>query len=82
MRPTRWRGSSRTRTPAGCGEPADPDADAAAVWLRGSAPGVVEWDGWSAIDAHERGLGEPHGRPRVKLVRTDELVAASRSVAR
>ena len=53
------------------GEPADADADAAAVWLRGSAPGVVEWDGWSAIDAHERGLGEPHGRPRVKLVRTD-----------
>ena len=64
------------------GEPADADADAAAVWLRGSAPGVVEWDGWSAIDAHERGLGEPHGRPRVKLVRTDELVAASRFVAR
>ena len=36
-------------------------ADAAAIgaWLRGSAPGVVKWDGWEAIDEHERGLGEP-----------------------
>jgi len=55
-------------------------ADAAAVgeWLRGSAPGVVEWDGWEAIDEHERGLGEPAGRPRVKLVRLAELFEAGR----
>ncbi len=61
-------------------EPAGPDADAEATgaWLRASAPGVVEWDGWQAIDEHERGLGEPQGRPRVKLVRIDELVDASR----
>jgi ferredoxin/flavodoxin---NADP+ reductase len=59
-------------------EPAGADAEATAAWLRGSAPGVVEWDGWRAIDDHERGLGEPAGRPRVKLVRIDELVDASR----
>jgi len=55
-------------------------ADAAAVgaWLRGAAPGVVEWDGWQAIDEHERGLGEPAGRPRVKLVRLAELFEAGR----
>jgi len=55
-------------------------ADAAAVgeWLRGSAPGVVEWHGWEAIDEHERGLGEPAGRPRVKLVRLAELFEAGR----
>jgi ferredoxin/flavodoxin---NADP+ reductase len=57
-------------------EPALPDDPAA--WLRASAPAVVEWDGWQAIDEHERALGEPAGRPRVKLVSEDELVAASR----
>jgi len=60
------------------GAPADHDAEATAAWLRSCAPGVVEWDGWEAIDAHERRLGEPAGRPRVKLVTVDELVAASR----
>jgi ferredoxin/flavodoxin---NADP+ reductase len=53
-------------------------ADDPAEFLRASAPAVVEWDGWQAIDEHERGLGEPAGRPRVKLVTEDELVAASR----
>jgi len=46
--------------------------------VRDSAPGVVEWDGWEAIDEHERGLGEPAGRPRVKLVRLAELFEAGR----
>jgi ferredoxin/flavodoxin---NADP+ reductase len=59
-------------------EPAGVDAEATGAWLRGCAPGVVEWDGWKAIDEHERGLGEPAGRPRVKLVTVDELVDASR----
>src|SRR5919112_88285 len=57
-------------------EPAGADAEATAAWLRGSNPGAVEWAGWQAIDAHERGLGEPAGRPRVKLVRMAELIAA------
>ena len=35
---------------------------------------VVDYSGWEAIDAHERSLGEPAGRPRVKLVRRDELL--------
>jgi ferredoxin--NADP+ reductase len=34
----------------------------------------VEYSGWEAIDEHERGLGAPHGRPRVKLVSWDELL--------
>jgi ferredoxin/flavodoxin---NADP+ reductase len=33
---------------------------------------VIDYSGWEAIDAHERALGEPSGRPRVKLVRRDE----------
>jgi ferredoxin/flavodoxin---NADP+ reductase len=55
------------------------DAESIAVWLSERAPEAVTWAGWQAIDEHERGLGEPHGRPRVKLVRLGELVAASRS---
>jgi ferredoxin--NADP+ reductase len=54
------------------------DADSTGEWLLGSAPHVVEWDGWQAIDEHERGLGEPAGRPRVKLVRMSELIEAGR----
>jgi ferredoxin--NADP+ reductase len=54
------------------------DPEATAEWLRGAAEHVVEWDGWQAIDEHERGLGEPAGRPRVKLVRLAELVEAGR----
>jgi ferredoxin--NADP+ reductase len=39
---------------------------------------VVRYAGWEAIDALERSLGEPHGRPRVKLCSWDELLAAAR----
>jgi ferredoxin/flavodoxin---NADP+ reductase len=59
-------------------EPSDGDGEATGAWLRASSPAVVEWDGWQAIDEHERSLGEAAGRPRVKLVSIDELVSASR----
>jgi ferredoxin--NADP+ reductase len=36
---------------------------------------IVDYSGWEAIDAHERSLGEPHGRPRIKLVRHHELLS-------
>jgi ferredoxin--NADP+ reductase len=39
---------------------------------------VVTYEGWEAIDATEKALGEPHGRPRVKLCTWDELLAAAR----
>jgi ferredoxin--NADP+ reductase len=46
--------------------------------LRAGGHPVVEYDGWQAIDAHERSLGEPHGRPRVKLVsRVQQLAIAA-----
>jgi ferredoxin--NADP+ reductase len=60
-------------------EDADADGEATAAFLRGCAPDVVEWDGWQAIDAHESRLGEQAGRPRVKLVTLEELVAACRA---
>lgn len=41
------------------------------------------WDGWLALDAHERALGESHAhtRERVKVVPRDEQVAISRAGA-
>ena len=50
------------------------DADAITEWLRARVPHLVGWDGWRTIDAHERALGEPHSRPRVKLVRVPEML--------
>ena len=40
--------------------------------LRDRGINVIDYSGWEAIDAHERALGEPAGRPRVKLVSRDE----------
>jgi ferredoxin/flavodoxin---NADP+ reductase len=39
---------------------------------------VVAYAGWEAIDVLERGRGEEHGRPRVKLCSWEELLAAAR----
>ena len=41
----------------------------------------VLYAGWEAIDADERGRGEPLGRPRVKLATWEELLAAARGVS-
>jgi ferredoxin--NADP+ reductase len=56
-----------------------PAAGGAAIeaWLRTRVPGLVTWKGWQAIDEHERRLGAPLGRPRVKLVRLPRLLAAA-----
>ena len=47
-------------------------------WVREQAPHAIDWEGWLAIDEHEKRLGEESGRPRVKLVTADDLRAASR----
>ena len=64
------------------GVPASPDAAECAEWLAACAPDAVTWEGWQAIDEHERAAGEPHGRPRIKLVRLADLVAAGRRAVR
>jgi ferredoxin--NADP+ reductase len=38
---------------------------------------AVLYEGWSSIDQIERAAGEPHGRPRAKLVTWDELLEAA-----
>lgn len=45
--------------------------------LRERDPELVTYAGWQAIDAVEKGAGEPQGRPRVKLTRVRELLDAA-----
>jgi ferredoxin/flavodoxin---NADP+ reductase len=59
-------------------EPADPSRDALEELLAERAPDHVTYTGWEAIDRAEKAAGEPHGRPRVKLTTTEELLDAAR----
>ncbi len=45
-----------------------------ARWVVERQPQVVTEDHWQLIDAHERSAGEPHGRPRRKLVRVADML--------
>jgi ferredoxin--NADP+ reductase len=60
-------------------EPSEPDAAAVASLLRERQPELVTYAGWSEIDRHERALGEPAGRPRVKLTRIEEMLRVAAS---
>ena len=42
----------------------------------------VTYAGWEAIDERERSLGDPQGRPRIKLTSWDELLATARAARR
>ncbi len=55
-------------------EPPSPNPPAVEALLRKRQPSLVSYEGWSAIDRHERLLGEPSGRPRVKLTRIEEML--------
>jgi ferredoxin--NADP+ reductase len=50
------------------------DPDALIGRLRAAGVPVVDYSGWEAIDAHERALGVPYGRPRIKLVNRERLL--------
>jgi ferredoxin--NADP+ reductase len=49
-------------------------AEELATWLVGAQPELVTDDHWQLIDTHERSAGEPHGRPRVKLVKVADML--------
>jgi ferredoxin--NADP+ reductase len=59
-------------------EPADPSRDSLERLLTERAPEHVTYEGWEAIDQAEKEAGEPHGRPRVKLTTTEDLLDAAR----
>jgi ferredoxin/flavodoxin---NADP+ reductase len=63
-------------------EPVDPSRDSLEELLAERAPDHVTYAGWEAIDRAEKAAGEPHGRPRVKLTRTEELLDAARDPVR
>ena len=54
--------------------PESPDAASVEELLRSKQPALITYSGWQAIDRHERALGEPAGRPRVKLTRIEEML--------
>jgi ferredoxin/flavodoxin---NADP+ reductase len=71
-------GSANGGGPSSVGDaahvPSMPDGAATEALLRERQPELVTYAGWEAIDRHERALGEPAGRPRVKLTSIEELL--------
>jgi ferredoxin--NADP+ reductase len=59
--------------------PKHDDPDAILGFLAERGVPLTTWEGWSKLDAHERSLGAPQGRERVKVVERDEMVRVSRS---
>lgn len=56
------------------GDFGDDHGETLVTWMLSRQPRLVTDDHWKVIDAHERGAGEPHGRPRVKLTSVAELL--------
>jgi ferredoxin/flavodoxin---NADP+ reductase len=54
------------------------DRGATEVLLAERKPDHVTYEGWEAIDAAEVERGKPHGRPRVKFCRVEDMVDAAR----
>jgi ferredoxin--NADP+ reductase len=54
--------------------PGKPDPSAVEDLLRERGTRYVSFEDWQAIDQAEVGRGEPHGRPRVKFVRVEEML--------
>jgi ferredoxin--NADP+ reductase len=57
-------------------DPADPEPAAVEALLAERGIRFVTFEDWQAIDQSEVGRGEPHGRPRVKFVRVEEMLGA------
>jgi ferredoxin/flavodoxin---NADP+ reductase len=55
------------------------DRSAIETLLNERVPDHITFEAWQAIDAAEVEAGKPHGRPRVKFCKVDELVEASRA---
>jgi len=55
-------------------EPEKPEPEAVEQLLNERGIRYVAFEDWQAIDEAEVGRGEPHGRPRVKFVRVEEML--------
>ncbi|OZC63630.1 pyridine nucleotide-disulfide oxidoreductase [Rhodococcus sp. 15-725-2-2b] len=58
-------------------DPAYPGEDAPTDLLRSRGVAFTTFDGWNRLDAHERELGRPQGRERVKVVERIEMLDVS-----
>ena len=56
---------------------ADRDPQAVLDHLVARGVEVIQWSDWEVLDAHERSLGEPEGRERIKVVPREDMVAVS-----
>ncbi len=56
--------------------PETPDPSAIEALLAERRVRYVSFEDWQAINQAEIGRGEPHGRPRVKFVRVEEMLAS------
>jgi ferredoxin--NADP+ reductase len=57
------------------------DRDTVGVAIHSRQPKTVCYQAWEAIDRHERRAGAAAGRPRVKLAKVPELLAAAAPTA-
>jgi ferredoxin--NADP+ reductase len=53
------------------------DVEPIEALLAERAPDHVEWTDWELIDSAEQEAGKPHGRPRVKFVRIEDMLEAA-----
>ncbi|MFJ8127562.1 FAD-dependent oxidoreductase [Streptomyces hydrogenans] len=60
--------------------PASPEPEAVTAFLDGKDLTYTTWDGWYALDAAEKALGEPQGRERVKIVEREDMLRASGAI--
>jgi len=57
--------------------PSHPEEEAIIGLLEERGIEFTNLDGWHNLDEHEKSLGEPHGRTRIKVVDREEMVRAS-----
>ncbi|MFC6305198.1 pyridine nucleotide-disulfide oxidoreductase, partial [Oerskovia jenensis] len=57
---------------------AHPEPESIVEFLTERGVDVVQWADWEVLDAHERTLGEPHGRERVKVVPREDMIRIAR----
>ena len=60
-------------------DPARPDVAAAERLVRERQPDYVSYEDWLRLDDIETARGKESGRPRVKLTRTEDMIAALRT---
>ena len=62
-------------------DPARPDVAAAEALVRERQPDYVSYDDWLRLDDIETTRGKESGRPRIKLTRTEDMLAALRAAS-